>query len=578
MRISNNDEYIRADVLVIGGGLGGCFAAIKAAEEGAKVAIFEKAHILRSGQLGTGISSMQVIHPDYNISFGEFAKMNVEAAAGIADEDICYEFARDTLDRILDLEKYGLKVRSDDGSFYFTTAPQICPAKVQIRPPEKTAWRHLKPVLCRKVMTFPNITVFNRTSAIGLLTRDGAVNSGIVGAVGFGTRTGKFVVCETRAVILTSGDTNRVQRHYDSMYAPSRFVNCGPPTNCGEGLTMAYRAGADIVNMEFSCGGSMGNSWKDFSHDGIGQAMCEGQYKNGFGEVIPNTVDRHSLYLKTHPGAPETEGPLFADLSNLEGWPEEKGAFQRQLWALENEATSSGFLLWMKERGEDFRKGPVEVGAKLLLHLHSNQAGIHMDVNAHSTLEGLYCGGDLGAGGWRQSGTGAFVFGARAGKSAAEFARKAPKGKAVKSQIEAEKARVLEALMVDPREGYSWVELEDKARKIATDYGPPFTNDPKLERGLMHLERIEGRYLSKIYARDSREMMRVSEVKTVFFVIKAFLRSALFRKESRESRAGILHKTGYPERDDHNWLKHTVIRNEDGEMKLATKEVKRLKK
>jgi succinate dehydrogenase/fumarate reductase flavoprotein subunit len=578
MFLRDNDEYINTDILVIGGGLGGCFAAVKAAEAGAKVVIFEKANILRSGQLGTGISSMQLIHPDYNYSFREFAKLNVEAASGIADEDVCYEFAKDTLDRILDLEKYGLKVRTDDGSFYFKTAPQVSAGKLTIRPPGPTDWRNMKPILSKKVVSHPNITVLNRTSAIGLLTREGAVGRGVVGGIGLGTRTGKFVICQAKAVILTTGDSNRLQRNYDSLYAPSRFVSCGPPTQCGEGLTMAYRAGADIINMEFSCGGSTANAWKDFAHDGVGQAMSEGQYRNAWGKIIPNTVDRYGLYLRTHPGAPDTEGPLYGDLSNLSGWPEEKGAFQRALWALENESTSTGFLLWMKERGEDFRKGPVEVGGKPLMHIHSNQAGIHMDVDARSSLEGLYCAGDLGAGGWRQSSGGAFVFGARAGRNAAEYAGKVPKAEINKEQVETEKKRILEALDVNPQDGYSWVELEDKVRKIATDYGPPFTNDPMLERGLMHLDRIKTRYLPKMYARDPREMMRVSEVKTVFTVVEAFLRAALFRKESRHMTTSILHKTEYPDRDDKNWLKHTVIRNVDGDMKLTTMNVKRLPK
>jgi succinate dehydrogenase/fumarate reductase flavoprotein subunit len=288
-------------------------------------------------------------------------------------------------------------------------------------------------------------------------------------------------------------------------------------------------------------------------------------------------VDRLSLYQRTHIGASNNEGPLYADLSNLEGWPEERGAFQRQLWSLENEATAAGFLLWMKERGEDFKKGPIELGVRPMLHTHSNQAGIHMNTDAGSSLEGLYCGGDIGAGGWRQSGTGAFVFGARAGRNAAEYARKTAKEAINQDQVEAEKKGILEHLMINPRDGYSWIELEDKARRIASEYGPPFTSDPMLERGLMHLERMKSRYLPKIYARNPREMMRVAEVKAIFMVVESCLRAALFRKESRISKTSILQKTGYPERDDKNWLKHTLIRYANGQMQLGTMAVKRLK-
>jgi succinate dehydrogenase / fumarate reductase flavoprotein subunit len=193
-------------------------------------------------------------------------------------------------------------------------------------------------------------------------------------------------------------------------------------------------------------------------------------------------------------------------------------------------------------------------------------------------VEGLFCAGDLGAGGWRQSSQGGYVFGARAGRNAAEYVKKAQKPKINKKQVEAEKQRVLKALNVNPRDGYNWIALEDKIRRIATDYGPPLTSDPKLVQGLKHLERIKTRYLPKLFARNPREMMRVSEVQAVAVVVEAFLRSALFRKESRQNTCSILYKTEYPERDDKNWLKHTLLQNVGGEMKLSTRDVKRLNK
>jgi succinate dehydrogenase/fumarate reductase flavoprotein subunit len=87
---------------------------------------------------------------------------------------------------------------------------------------------------------------------------------------------------------------------------------------------------------------------------------------------------------------------------------------------------------------------------------------------------------------------------------------------------------------------------------------------------------MKTRYLPKIYARNAREMMRVSEVKAIFTVVETCLRASLFRKESRISKASMFHKTEYPERDDKNWLKHSLIRNVAGEMRVSTKSVKRM--
>ena len=583
MNVVNSDEYISADVLVLGGGMGGCFAAIKAAEEGAKVVAFEKADIRRSGDLGTGISEMQLIHPDYNYSYEELARLNVEAAAGIADEDLACEFARDSLDRLLDLESYGLRIRNDDGSFTFKGGADTALGKhLTIYGPGPTVWHDLKPLLARKAESFSNVNVFNRTAAIGLLTEDGAIGSKVVGAVGLETRTGKFVICKAKAVIITTGACYRQGRQMDTLYAPTRFISVGCPINSGEGQAMAYRAGADIVNMEFPL---VCRVYKDFTHAVVGPPGILGRLIDGKGkELLRRRGDGKRMtpaeflefYARTQPTAFQSIGPYYMDVSCVEGWPEEKGEMQRMLWAIENESTSAGFLAWMRERGEDWTKAPVEAEWRPI-STHNNQAGIYIDVNARSSLEGLYCAGMVIGGGWRHNSTGAFVFGARAGRNAAEYARKAPEPRINDEQVEAEKNHILKALAVNPRDGFSWIELEDKARRIATDYGSPFTNDSKIERGLAHLERIRTKYLPKLYARDPREMMRVSEVNAVFTIVKLFLRAALFRKESRViDSLSILYKTDYPEQDDENWLKHSVIRNVDGEMKLSTKEVKRL--
>ncbi|GAI32293.1 unnamed protein product, partial [marine sediment metagenome] len=233
MNIGNSDEHINADVLVLGGGLAGCFAAIKAAENGSKVVVFEKAEISRSGNGSTGLHRIPLVHPDYNYSYSEFAKLNVEAAAGICDEDVSYEFARDTLDRVLDLESYGIKVRKDDGSFMFKPAGDISPGNVVIWGPGSTVWHDLKPKLAEKVRKTRGITVLDRVAAIGLLTQGGEIGERVSGAIGLGTRTGQFVVCTAKAVVLAAGGSYRVARHKDSMYAPTRFIECGCPTNSG---------------------------------------------------------------------------------------------------------------------------------------------------------------------------------------------------------------------------------------------------------------------------------------------------------------------------------------------------------
>jgi succinate dehydrogenase/fumarate reductase flavoprotein subunit len=565
------DEYIRTDVLVIGGGLAGCFAAIKAAELGAEVVIFDKANIRRSGNGGAGLHRIPLIHPNYNITSQEFAGLSIRRAAGICDEDVSYEFARDTFDRVLDLESFGIPMRREDGSFIFKPAQDIAPGKIAIQGPGPTAWRDIKPILARKARE-AGAKVFNRTAGIGLLTEGGQLGGRVIGAVGLGTRTGKFIICAAKAVVLTTGGSYRVGRHKNSLYAPTRFIECGCPTNSGDGQHMAYRAGADIVNLEFL---ELSLSWKDLPHRDCGPIGVVGRESLGTDEPVSPSHEEASKfdrYVKTYFGLDAEI--LFNNASAIPVHPAEKGETLELLWAEENEATSYAHLLWQKERGKDF-KGPIEFEWRPP-YLHNNQAGIHMNTHAGSSLGGLYCAGDVIGGGWRQSAGGAFVFGARAGRSAAEYALQTSHAQVSHHQVDAEKNRLLQATDVPLSQGYSWIELEDKARQIVSEYGGPLTTNAKLQRGLTHLERIKTRYLPFLYARNARELLRVSEVHSTFWIAEAHLRAALFRQESRFPYASLLYKRGCPLEDDQNWLKHSVIRNIDWQMTIGTKEVKRL--
>ena len=289
---------------------------------------------------------------------------------------------------------------------------------------------------------------------------------------------------------------------------------------------------------------------------------------------LPGEQIKLSRYKQTYTFGFDTEG-LYEDASTIPGFPEPKDEMLEFLWAAENESTSLGYEKYKQERGEDWTKAPIEFEWHPP-YLHNNQSGIHMDVDARSSIKGLYCAGDVMGGGYRQSSGGALVFGARAGCNAAEYAKSIKMPKINRHQVETEKSIFVKAAGVCAEDGYNWVELEDKARQIISEYGAPFTSDPKLQKGLARLAHIKEKYLPLLYARNPREMLRVAEVHSVFFVAEAHLQSALFRKESRSPTVSILYKRQYPDQDDKNWLKHTVVRNTKNGMIIDTKEVKRL--
>jgi succinate dehydrogenase/fumarate reductase flavoprotein subunit len=169
---------------------------------------------------------------------------------------------------------------------------------------------------------------------------------------------------------------------------------------------------------------------------------------------------------------------------------------------------------------------------------------------------------------------GAFVFGARAGKNAAAYARTVGDSDIAASQIEAEKSRVMAPLK--QKEGYQWFELQDKVRQIVTDYAFFMRSEPKLKRGLERLNHIRIHYLPQIIARTPRDLMRALEVQSLFGMAELHMQSALYRKESRLLPTGFHYRIDYPDRDDKNWTNQTVIRNVGGEMRIASRKPRRM--
>ncbi|MFO8059965.1 MAG: FAD-dependent oxidoreductase, partial [Bacillota bacterium] len=250
----DRSEVMSADVLVIGGGVAGCWAAISSARRGARVVLMEKGATIRSGAGGTGCDHWEnaATNPCCIVSPEELLKALTESHGGYYNGISHYIECREGYDRLLDLEGMGGKIRDTDDEF----------EGAEFRDPETkllfaydyTARQTLrvwgttfKPALYRECKRL-GVQVVDRTMATSLLARR-EEGGRIVGATGVHCRTGRFLVVQAKATVLCTSRPTRVWLFDSDLPGLCEFR---PPQCTGDGHVMAWRAGAEFAMMEKS--------------------------------------------------------------------------------------------------------------------------------------------------------------------------------------------------------------------------------------------------------------------------------------------------------------------------------------
>jgi succinate dehydrogenase/fumarate reductase flavoprotein subunit len=259
----------------------------------------------------------------------------------------------------------------------------------------------------------------------------------------------------------------------------------------------------------------------------------------------------------------EGRGPLYWDFRDL---PDDVlKMYEREMsheWPIAKE--------WFKQRGLDIRKNliPIQLVPAGIM------GGPIVDETFKTSMKGLYVAG--AAAPYVMGLTEAAVCGHRAAESATQFA----------SEIEApvpdgEKIKNIEEQILAPlkrHNGINPIEFERAVRSITTDYVGYFKSEGMMQKGLEKLMELKDTHLSALYARNPHELMRCLEVRNICDMAEMHIRSSLMRKESRMRRVGLWphYRVDYPKTDS-EWDKWVVIRKEEDEMKLFTKDIPELK-
>ena len=602
---------VSADVLVLGGGIAGCWAAISAARRGVKVVLVEKGATVRSGAGGSGCDHwVNTPNPCSKVTAEEVVQWELESTGGYTNALSRYIAARESYETLLELERMGGKIRDTEDEFKgapfrdeetkFLFAYDY-ESRVHLR-----VWgTTFKPALyneCRRL----GVEIYDRVMATSLLTEGGRPGARVVGATGLNVRTGEFIIFKAKAVV---NCLSRHQRNWIFSTELRGISSFRPPQIAGDGHAMAWRAGAEFAMMERSVPGSISNGYA-YPPYGTGNPFntwfpCT--MVDARGKEIP-WVDRDGRVLKavedrTRP-APgqrfmgeratsynykrpelipdlaervkrgEFVLPLYADLP---GMPEHE---RRAIWGLmvgEEGKTKVPILRTYTEAGFDPKRDLLQsylfiggdpmrgevlpqerIGGEV-----GDAGGLVVDWDLRTNLEGLYAAGDAIFGGnyhYHAAATGRY-----AGRKAAEYAAGAPEPVISRHQAEGEKARVYAPL--GRQDGIEWKELNAAICRVMQNYCGQYKNEELLRIGLIWLAELERDEAPKVVADNPHKLMRTLEVFNILTCSQMIIHASLARKASSPPLGFF--RLDYPELDPPEWRKWVTIRLEDGKVRVG---------
>ena len=544
-------EKISTDVLIIGGGTAGCYAALTISENSdKKVLICEKAHIKRSGCLAAGVNALNayIVEGRKPQDYVDYAKKDAD---GIVREDLLLTMS-EKLNEVTDrLEKLGLVILKDENGKYVTRGNRNL----------KINGENIKPILADAVEKAKNVTVLNRVNIFDYSVKDNKIN----GAFGFGIESGIFYTIEAKAVIIATGGAAGLYKPNNPGF--SRHKMWYPPFNTGAGYAMGIRAGAEMTTFEMrfialrckdtiaptgtlaqGVGAKQINSLGEVYETKYGLTTSERVY----GTVNENQEGRGPCYLRTEGITAEQDESLLKAYLNM---------------------APSQTIKWI-ESGRNPSRQNVEIeGTEPYIVGGHTASGYWVDTERATTIEGLFAGGDV-AGGCPQK----YVTGALAEGEIAALTAISELGKISaidESDIERHLSEVTDFLYGNTDGTFTTEQLEEAMQTVMDSYAGGIKTNYRFNEKQLDIADCKIRQLETLtddlYAEDFQELMYICELKERLTVCKSVIAHLRARKETRWH--SFAENLDYPEKDDRNFNKYVNSRLENGEIKIIIRDL-----
>lgn len=546
-------EKISTDVLIIGGGTAGCYAALTISENSdKKVLICEKAHIKRSGCLAAGVNALNayIVEGRKPQDYVDYAKKDAD---GIVREDLLLTMS-EKLNEVTDrLEKLGLVILKDENGKYVTRGNRNL----------KINGENIKPILADAVEKAKNVTVLNRVNIFDYSVKNNKIN----GAFGFGIESGIFYTIEAKAVIIATGGAAGLYKPNNPGF--SRHKMWYPPFNTGAGYAMGIRAGAEMTTFEMrfialrckdtiaptgtlaqGVGAKQINSLGEVYETKYGLTTSERVY----GTVNENQEGRGPCYLRTEGITAEQDESLLKAYLNM---------------------APSQTIKWI-ESGRNPSRQNVEIeGTEPYIVGGHTASGYWVDTDRATTIDGLFAGGDVAGGCPQKYVTGALAEGEIAGLSAVKYIDSKESFEKISDEDTNYHLRETEKYLTDRHSLYTTEQLEEAMQTVMDSYAGGIKTNYRFNEKQLDIADCKIRQLETLtddlYAEDFQELMYICELKERLTVCKSVIAHLRVRKETRWH--SFAENLDYPEKDDKNFNKYVNSRLENGEIKIIIRDL-----
>ena len=543
-----NKRILHTDILIVGGGTAGCYAALTIREKSDySIIIAEKANIKRSGCLAAGVNAINayIVKGRKPEDYVEYAKKDAD---GIVREDLLMTMS-EGLNRVTEkMEKLGLVILKDENGEYVARGNRNI----------KINGENMKPLLASAVERLPDVTVLNRINITDYIVE----NNTIRGAFGFSMEENTAYEIRAKKVLCATGGAAGLYRPNNPGF--SRHKMWYPPFNTGAGYAMGIRSGAEMTTFEMrfialrckdtiaptgtiaqGVGAKQVNAKGEVYEDKYGLTTSERVY----GTVMENLEGRGPCYLRTEGISDEQDESLKKAYLNM---------------------APSQTLKWI-ESGKKPSEQNVEIeGTEPYIVGGHTASGYWVDTDRQTTIHGLYAAGDVAGGCPQKYVTGAMVEGEIAALHMVkelDAGQKLPVNEAEEETALEEKIKEYNHYLTGTNDMFTVEALEEAMQKVMDNYAGGISTHYQFNEKQLALAKDKIKQLIElsedVAAEDMHELMFVYELRERLTVCLAVIAHLEARKETRWH--SFAENLDYPKKDQ-KWLKYVNSRMEDGEI------------
>ena len=549
-----NKKILHTDILIVGGGTAGCYAALTIREKSDySIIIAEKANIKRSGCLAAGVNAINayIVKGRKPEDYVEYAKKDAD---GIVREDLLMTMS-EGLNRVTEkMEKLGLVILKDENGEYVARGNRNI----------KINGENMKPLLASAVESLPDVNVLNRINITDYIVEDNTIR----GVFGFSMEENTAYEIRAKKVLCATGGAAGLYRPNNPGF--SRHKMWYPPFNTGAGYAMGIRSGAEMTTFEMrfialrckdtiaptgtiaqGVGAKQVNAKGEVYEDKYGLTTSERVY----GTVMENLEGRGPCYLRTEGISDEQDESLKKAYLNM---------------------APSQTLKWI-ESGKKPSEQNVEIeGTEPYIVGGHTASGYWVDMDRQTTIHGLYAAGDVAGGCPQKYVTGAMVEGEIAALHMVkelDAGLELPVNEAEETALE-EKIKEYNHFLTGTNDMFTVEALEEAIQKVMDNYAGGISTHYQFNEKQLALAKDKIKQLielsADVAAEDMHELMFVYELRERLIVCLAVIAHLEARKETRWH--SFAENLDYPNKD-RNWLKYVNSRMEDGEIVIRFRDL-----